>query len=351
MYRKTGIIKDNRFLLHGNDWTHPESPARLKTVYKMIDAPDMQGHFFDIPAKFASQEDLELVHQRSYIEQIAQTKGQIRVALDPDTDASADTYDVALLAAGSLCHAIDHVMDGRLDNAFSLVRPPGHHAEADSAAGFCVFNNVAIGACYAMAHWEARRILIVDWDLHHGNGTQHTFYDNDRVLYFSVHQYPFYPGTGHLRETGHGTGAGYTINCPLTFGADDGLYVQIFRTILVPVTRQFKPDLILVSAGFDTHENDPLGSMRMTTRGYAALTRILMNEADASCKGKMVLTLEGGYNLAALAASIKAVLLELRDETKLSEEELERIAQSTRSDQTASLSQVIDQIKPYWPVF
>ena len=196
MYRKTGIIKDSRFLLHCSDWTHPESPARLQTVYKMLDAPAMVGHFFEIPTRFASQEELERVHGRSYIERIARTKGQIRVSLDPDTDASADTYDVARLAAGSLCHAIDQVMDGRLDNAFALVRPPGHHAEADSAAGFCIFNNVAVGAGYALAHGGARRVLIVDWDVHHGNGTQHSFYHDDRVLYFSVHQYPFYPGDG-----------------------------------------------------------------------------------------------------------------------------------------------------------
>lgn len=351
MYRKTGIIKDSRFLLHSSDWTHPESPARLQAVYKMLEAPGMAGQFFEIPTRFASQEELERVHGRSYIERIARTKDQIRVSLDPDTDASADTYDVACLAAGSLCHAIDQVMDGRLDNAFALVRPPGHHAEADSAAGFCIFNNVAIAAGYALAQGGARRVLIVDWDVHHGNGTQHSFYNDDRVLYFSVHQYPFYPGTGHLHETGHGAGAGYTINCPLTYDADDGLYVRIFQSILVPVTWQFKPDLILVSAGFDTHEDDPLGSMRMTTRGFAALTRILMNAADTCCNGKMVLTLEGGYNLDALASSIKAVLLELRDETHLSEEELQRMADSGRNEQVAKIDQVIAQIKPFWPVF
>lgn len=348
MYRKTGLVKDNRFLLHGNDWTHPESPARLKAVYKMLDAPDMKGCFFEIPPRDASQEMLERVHRRSYIDQIARTKGRIRVSLDPDTDATEDTYVVARLAAGSLCHAIDHVMDGRLDNAFALVRPPGHHAEADAAAGFCIFNNIAIGARHALVQCGARRILIVDWDVHHGNGTQHSFYDDNQVLYFSVHQFPFYPGTGHFRETGHGPGAGYTINCPLTFGADDGLYVRIFRTLLVPVTRQFKPELILVSAGFDTHEDDPLGSMRMTSRGYAALTRILMNEADSCCKGRMVFSLEGGYHLPALAESVRAVLKELRDDTRVSQEELDEIEQSTRVSTFTELDRVLDQVRPFW---
>lgn len=348
MYRKTGIIRDRQFLLHGSDPTHPESAARLKTVYKMLETPEMTGRFFEIPTRFATQEELEMVHGRSYIERIARTKGQFHVSLDPDTDATEESYDVARLAAGSLCHAVDHVLDGRLDNAFGLVRPPGHHAEADRAAGFCIFNNVAIAARYAISH-GVRRVLIVDWDVHHGNGTQHSFYDDDRVLYFSTHQYPFYPGTGHLRETGHGKGTGYTINCPLSYGADDGLYVRIFRKVLAPVTRQFNPELILVSAGFDTHSDDPLGSMRMTERGYAALTRILMYEADTCCGGKIILTLEGGYNLAALAASIQAVLRELRNETHLTDEDLAQIDTSCHSDQITKIDQVLAQIRPFWP--
>lgn len=349
MYRKTGIIKDRRFLRHGSDPTHPESAARLQTVYRMLETPEMTGRFFEIPTRFATPEELEGVHNRAYIDRIARTSGQFHVSLDPDTDATEESYDVARLAAGSLCHAVDHVLDGRLDSAFGLVRPPGHHAEADRAAGFCIFNNVAVAARHALSQGSVRRVLIVDWDVHHGNGTQHSFYDDDRVLYFSTHQYPFYPGTGHLRETGHGKGTGYTINCPLAYGADDGVYVRIFRKILAPVTRRFKPDLILVSAGFDTHGDDPLGSMRMTARGYAALTRILMHEADTCCGGKILLTLEGGYNLAALAASIQAVLRELRDETCLTDQDLDRIDASCQSDQIATIDQVIAQIRPFWP--
>jgi acetoin utilization deacetylase AcuC-like enzyme len=348
MNRKTGLIRDNRFLLHVNGWNHPESPARLKTIYKMLDAPDMAGHFVDIPPKDATPEDLVRIHRPLYVEQIAATRGQPTVSLDPDTDAMEDTYDVAVLAAGSICRAIDYVMDGRVDNAFALVRPPGHHAEAYTAAGFCIFNNVAIGARYALAKGLAKKILIVDWDVHHGNGTQHSFYDDNQVLYFSTHQAHFYPGTGHVHETGQGAGAGYTINCPLTYGADDGFFLRIFRKLLVPVTRQYKPDLILVSAGFDTHEDDPLGSMRMTARGYAALTRILMNEADAACGGKIVFTLEGGYSLNALAVSIKAILKELRDETCLTTEELDEMEQSTHVRSNAELDRVIEQLQPFW---
>ncbi len=316
----------------------------------MLDDADMKGFFFEIPVRDASGEDLARVHRPFYIEQVARTKGQTRVFLDPDTDATQDTYEVARLAAGSLCQAVDHVMDGRMSNAFALVRPPGHHAEAHTAAGFCIFNNVAIAARYALANGLARRILIVDWDVHHGNGTQHCFYEDRQVLYFSVHQAHFYPGTGHVRETGHGAGTGYTINCPLTYGADDGFYVRIFRTLLAPVFRQFKPDMVLVSAGFDTHQDDPIGSMRMTARGYAALTRILMNEADIACAGRMVLTLEGGYNLAALEASVKAVLQELQDETCLTDKDLDKMERSSRVGSLSELERVIEQVRPFWHV-
>ena len=330
MYRKTGIVKDNRFFLHGRDQTHPESSARLKAVYAMLEEDGMESRFFAVPPQYSSWDKLEMVHTRSYIDRIAQTKGQLYTALDEETDATEDTFDVASLAAGSFCHAIDHVMEGKLDNAFAITRPPGHHAEGDSAAGFCIFNNVAIGARHALEAFHLERILIVDWDVHHGNGTQHCFYDDNRVLFFSLHQSPFYPGTGFAHETGQGKGAGYTINCPLSFGADNGVYIKAFREILVPALRSFKPELILVSAGFDAHQDDPLGDMNLTTSCYAALTRILMNEADQVCHGRIVLTLEGGYNIYALSASIKAVLRELRDETRTTEEELAILEQKEK---------------------
>ncbi|MDR2861218.1 MAG: histone deacetylase [Syntrophobacterales bacterium] len=343
MYRKTGIVKDCRFLLHGRDHLHPESPARLKAVYAMLEKDGMESRFLMIPPCCPSPAHLESVHNRSYIDRIAQTKGQLYAALDEETDATEDTFDVACLAAGSFCHAIDHVMEGKADNAFALTRPPGHHAEATAAAGFCIFNNVAIGARYALETFRLSRILIVDWDVHHGNGTQHCFYDDDRVLFFSIHQSPFYPGTGFAHETGGGSARGYTINCPLSFGADNGLYAGIFRKILVPVMRRFKPELILVSAGFDAHRDDPLGDMKLTASSYAALTRILMDEADALCRGRLVLTLEGGYNIYALADSVKAVLLELRDETHTPAEELAITAQARKE-----MEQIIGQLKPFW---
>ena len=202
-----------------------------------------------------------------------------------------------------------------MDNAFAFVRPPGHHAEKKTRPGFCVFNNIAIGAMHAISKYNLKRILIVDWDLHHGNGTQHSFYNDPRILYFSTHQYPYYPGTGALQEIGRGQGEGYTINVPLRAGAGDASFVKIFRKILQPVALEFKPELILLSAGFDTYFQDPLGGMRVTPDGFAAMARILLNIAETCCQGRFVAVLEGGYHIAGLTRSVKAVLEEMLDET------------------------------------
>lgn len=246
--------------------------------------------------------------------------------------------------------AIDSVVSGETDNAFALVRPPGHHAEADAAMGFCLFNNVAIGAMHAIKKHNMERILIVDWDLHHGNGTQHSFYDDNRVLYFSTHQYPYYPGTGALEENGQGSGAGYTINVPLRPGAGNERYLNIFRKILQPVALKFKPELILVSAGFDIYEDDPLGGMKVTPEGFACLTRVLMDIADVCCHGRLVMTLEGGYHIEGQAAAVKMVLQEMRDDTRMDVDKLVPAAAGDgREDQL--MRRVMDQIKAYWPVF
>ena len=203
-----------------------------------------------------------------------------------------------------------------LGNGFALVRPPGHHAEANRAMGFCIFNNVAIGALYLIKKFTLNKVLIVDWDLHHGNGTQHSFYDNSQILYFSTHQYPYYPGTGNFGDVGEGKGKGFTINVPLQPGAGDEEYSTIFREILIPIAREFSPDFILVSAGFDIHFDDPLGGMRVTPEGFASLTRMLMDCAQQICNSKLAMVLEGGYGLKGLRDSVRAVLLELSGKTQ-----------------------------------
>ena len=274
----------------------------------------------------ATREELETVHSPVYIDLIASTAGKPYVRLDPDTSTCAKSYEAALLAAGGLLELIKVVMQGKLNNGFALVRPPGHHAERDRAMGFCLFNNVAIGAHYALQSFSLQRILIVDWDVHHGNGTQNSFYEDPRVLYFSTHRYGFYPGTGAATDVGRGRGEGFTVNVPLSSGTGDADYGILFEKLLKPIALEYRPQLILVSAGFDTHYNDPLGGMEVTERGFARMTQILMEIAEATAQGKLALTLEGGYNVTAERRSVKAVLEELSqalplDKTDLLEEE------------------------------
>jgi acetoin utilization deacetylase AcuC-like enzyme len=350
MSRKTGIVQDTRYLEHSAGFDHPESPERLAAIYEMLELPDMADRFIRIPVRTATIDELAMVHRRSYIDLVAETAGQSFTPLDPDTATSAESYTAALLAAGGLLNAIDSVISGEVDNAFALVRPPGHHAEDRGAMGFCLFNNVAIGAHYAINKHRMQRVLIVDWDLHHGNGTQHSFYEDPRVLYFSTHQYPYYPGTGDLKEHGRGAGLGYTINVPLRPGADNALYLEIFQKLLQPVALQFQPQLILVSAGFDIYKQDPLGGMKVTTEGFASLTRVLMNIADACCRGRLVMTLEGGYHIEGQSAAVKKVLQEMRDDRRTEIDQPFPTAWNVRQDDPV-IPRVIEQIRPYWPVF
>lgn len=309
--RKTGIVRDERYMNHRPGSFHPESHKRLKVIYDMLNDPDMAGLFKEVPVRRAEREELLLIHSPGYVDMVAATEGKTSRSLDPDTYTSAGSYEAALLAAGGLCRAVSMVIEGELDNAFALVRPPGHHAEKSRAMGFCLFNNVAIGARYAREYHKLKRILIVDWDLHHGNGTQHSFEEDPSILYFSTHQYPYYPGTGAFHEAGRGRGEGFTVNVPLSPGHGDGEYVGIFEKIMKPVAMEFNPELILVSAGIDIYENDPLGSMLVSREGFAALTRSVMDVARKCCDGKVVITLEGGYDLDGLRASVKSVLKEL----------------------------------------
>ena len=308
---RTGIVKDEKYLEHDMGPFHPESPRRLQAIYGMLAEPDMAGHFREVPVRRADREELLLVHSSDYVDMLAETEGKDRSVLDPDTSTSPGSYEAALLAAGGLCEAIAMVSRRELDNAFALVRPPGHHAERSRAMGFCLFNNVAVGARYAQEYLDMDRILIVDWDLHHGNGTQHSFEEDPSILYFSTHQYPYYPGSGALGEVGINGGEGFTVNVPLSVGHGDREYLEIFEKILKPVALAFDPDLILVSAGFDIYFEDPLGGMRVTPRGFAGMTRSLMGMADECSGGRIVITLEGGYHVEGQRDSVKEVLREM----------------------------------------
>jgi len=253
----------------------------------------------------ATREQLLRVHDADYVRRISETAGR-SVKLDPDTFTSPESHEIALLAAGAAIDAVEGVMSGSHHAAIALVRPPGHHAERDRAMGFCFFNNVAVAAAHARAAGMAR-VAIVDYDVHHGNGTQHIFEADASVLYISTHQFPYYPGTGAAAEVGAGAGRGFTVNLPIEAGAVDEDYQIAFAAVVIPVVRQFKPDLLMVSAGFDAHEHDPLGGMRVSTAAFAAMTADLRNVAEECCGGRIALVVEGGYDLHALAASLDAV--------------------------------------------
>ena len=265
----------------------------------------VEGVTIEAP-RFATDAEIEAVHPAEYRAALASLAGR-RARLDADTTTSAGSWDAARLAAGAAIEAALATMSGRARNAFALVRPPGHHAEPTPAMGFCLLNNAAIAA-EAARRAGAERVLIVDWDVHHGNGTQDIFAAREDVLYMSVHQYPFYPGTGAAHEIGVGPGRGATVNCPLPGGQGDGDYGVVFHDLFLPAARAFRPDLVIVSAGFDAHARDPLAEMRVTERGYAAMTSLLAQLADETCGGKLALLLEGGYDLTALAASVRATL-------------------------------------------
>jgi acetoin utilization deacetylase AcuC-like enzyme len=323
---KTGIVRHRKFMEHWMGEYHPESPMRLEAIYAMLDEPEMTGKFVEVPVGPAGKQDIMRVHSPGYLSKIESTAGVEYTYLDPDTHACAASYEAAVLAAGGVCRAVAMVHSGDLDNAFALVRPPGHHAEKAQAKGFCLFNNLAVGARYAQEALNAGRILIVDWDLHHGNGTQHTFEEDDSVLYFSTHQYPYYPGSGSFDEVGRGRGKGFTVNVPLTIGHGDGEFLMIYHQLLRPIALEYQPDLILVSAGFDTFYGDPLGGMNVTAKGFAGLTRVIMDIADVCCEGKIVLSLEGGYNVMGERDSVKAVLKEMAGMSFTNPEELMALA-------------------------
>lgn len=308
---KTGIVKEDIFLRHIPGEGCPETPKRLNCLYSMLNDPDMKGLWVDVPPKKAQEEEIFLFHTHEYFEKIAETKGKELIALTADTHACEDSFDAALYATGGVLSAISQVTANKLDNAFALIRPPGHHAEKSRAMGYCLFNHIAIGAVFAQKRLNLGRILIIDWDLHHGNGTQHAFERDSSVLFFSIHQAGLFPGTGSFVETGAGAGEGYTINLPIPKGYGDAEYVSIFESLLVPVAEQFAPELILVSAGFDTHRDDPMGGMQMTAQGFAGMTASIKKIADKACNGNIVMSLEGGYNCDALSESVKAVLKEM----------------------------------------
>ncbi len=304
----TGIVRDVFYTRHDTGPGHPESSRRLDSIYAELDRREIMDQAQSIDKREALPEELMRVHTREHVQLVASTAARTAAYLDGDTPTSPDSFKAALLAAGGLMNATDAVIQGDVKNAFALVRPPGHHAESSQAMGFCLFNNVAVAAMHAIEKRGKKRILIIDWDVHHGNATMHSFYKDPRVMYFSTHHYPFYPGTGRWDEIGDGEGKGYTVNVPFPGGCGDGEHDNAFSRIFDPVVKAYKPDLIMVSAGFDAHYRDPLGGMRVTEEGFQRMTRRVLEWADEFSDGQVVMTLEGGYNLEALANSVADVI-------------------------------------------
>jgi acetoin utilization deacetylase AcuC-like enzyme len=301
----TGYVYHSIYLQHDTG-QHVEVAARLEAIISYLEKTGLKSKLTPIEPRPATVDEIALVHQKSYIKEIEEKAAKGGDWLDPDTVMSADSYQAALYAAGGLIRATEAVMGGEVANAFALVRPPGHHATAGQAMGFCLFNNIAIAARYALGKYKLERILIIDFDVHHGNGTQGTFYDSPQVMYISTHEYPFYPGTGDINETGSGEGRGTNLNIPLPAGCGDSEYLEVFEQVIAPAARRFNPQLILVSVGYDGHWADPLAMMQLSVDGFAKMTGIIKGLADELCNGRLVLTLEGGYNLEALAGSVKA---------------------------------------------
>jgi len=303
---KAGLVYDPIYLEHDTG-DHVENSQRLVAAMSYLKETGIEEKLTCLSSRPALLEELEVIHTTEYIYYVKGKAERGGGWLDPDTVMSPKSYEAALHAAGGLMVAVEAVMKGEVDNAFALVRPPGHHALHDQAKGFCIFNNMAIAAKFALSKFSLNRILIADFDVHHGNGTQDAFYADPKVLYFSTHQYPFYPGTGWVDETGTGEGEGATVNFPMAAGWGDEEYLRAFNEVLVPVARRFQPQLILVSAGFDAHWADYLAMMRASVKGFAQMVMILKELAAELCQGHLVFTLEGGYNLQVVASSIKDV--------------------------------------------
>jgi len=301
--KKVGFIYDDIFLRHVTpDW-HPERKERLVQIVSSLKKSGLWENLIRIKPRRATYEEIALVHTDDYISRI-KTSGV--GYLDPDTYMSEDSLEAALYAAGAVIEAVEQCKRGEIERAFCAVRPPGHHAEAERAMGFCIFNNIAVGARYAQKRGY-KKVFVIDYDVHHGNGTQHIFEEDDTVFYFSTHEYPHYPGTGKDSEKGIGKGKGYTCNVPMSSGTGDKEYLSVYQNILPPLVQAFEPDLILVSAGYDLHRDDPLSGIRVSDEGI----RSIVNSILSCSSNPFIFALEGGYNLLALGESVRITLEEM----------------------------------------
>jgi acetoin utilization deacetylase AcuC-like enzyme len=336
------LYDDPVFREHDAGKGHPERPERLDALRRGLREAGLEARLRLAAPREATREELRRVHSEAHVARVAATAGRT-VRFDADTQAGPRSYAAALKAAGAVVDAVDRVLDGDCERAFCAVRPPGHHAEPDRVMGFCLFNSVGVAAAAALAR-GIKRVMVVDWDVHHGNGTQAMFDDDPRVLYLSSHEFPFYPGTGGLDEVGKGRGRGFTVNLPLPAGMGDAEYTRVYRQIVEPIGRAFDPQLLLVSAGFDPHIADPLAGMRVTERGFAELAAVCLSIAAGAAGGRAVFALEGGYDLDGIAKSAASVTSLLLGEahtpvTATASGAIDRLLEAYRKE-----------LAPFWPV-
>lgn len=304
--KRVGFFYHPDYLKHETGPGHPERPDRLSHLLKHLLGKPLWNSLVHLQPQHALVDHVTLVHPREYVEGIAKACSSGVTLLDEgDTRASRESYNVALLAVGAVVEAVDQVLTGKLSSAFCAVRPPGHHAETARTMGFCLFNNAAIAARHAQKAHGIERVAILDWDVHHGNGTQEIFWEDPTVLYVSLHQYPFYPGTGAESETGDGKGKGFTLNCPMNAGSGEREYRDAFERRILPAINDFRPELLILSAGFDAHKDDPLAGIVLTESSFSMMTEMMIEQAQKHCRGKIVSVLEGGYDLEALAGSVE----------------------------------------------
>jgi acetoin utilization deacetylase AcuC-like enzyme len=343
------IVKDDRYTEHLGNVPHLESPRRFRAFEEILRDPALQESIREVSPRMATVEELAWVHTREHIERVARSAQRALTSFDLDTQATERSFDVARLAVGGVFALLDEIWAGRGKRGFACVRPPGHHAEPDRALGFCLFNNVALAARYLMERYSVRRIMVVDIDVHHGNGTQAAFYDTNRVLFVSTHLFPGFPGTGHYGEVGEGEGEGYTVNVPLSKGQGDRDFGKIIYFLVNPLAQAYKPEIILVSCGFDLYFNDRLGGMAVTPEGYALMTFLLVSMAEKICEGRIAFVMEGGYSLKGIRECGLALMQALCGFPVLRTKTLDKIMREGRGALgVSSLRKVIDVQRKYW---
>jgi len=345
MELKVGIVRDDRYFVHQTGLTHPERAARLKAVYRMLDK-DFPAGLIAVDPEPATLEQLELVHSPAYIRKLLRTPEREITHLAQDTPAGSQTYLAAWLAVGGCIRAFHALLSRRCDACLCLVRPPGHHATREGAGGFCIFNNLGVAAAYAIERHGLQRLLIVDWDIHHGNGLQELFYDRREVLYLSTHYKGWYPYTGDWDEAGRGDGLGYTVNVPVPKDMTDDDFTGLYRRLLGPIMRSYNPQMIMVAAGFDAHWRDPLGRTQVTENAFGLLAEMIVELRDDVQRPPILMALEGGYDPAALAASVRQVLSAL---TSTVVRKQPTMTPSPRADELAKKTIEIHRSYRVWP--